>query len=509
MTKNFFKKHNKNGHNHHKNGVNHQESQSHHHRQQKKVVKNTIRTFPKEKLKLNWKVNRSIGPGLVNAGNTCFLNSVLQCLTYSPAFTQYLFNTKHSDKCPIVGFCALCSMRDHVMNSFVSGKSFKKHAALLPRAFTSNLRKISKLLTLGQQEDAHEFLTFLLQAFQKSLTFDIEKVTPQLEESTAISQIFGGKIRSQITCRSCKEKINNYEAFLDLSLDLNRADSVGQALKKFTEVDVIGSDPDNRYKCSKCKQKVQVDKQMTFSQLPPMLNLHLKRFTYDFGLDTMKKIGKHVAFPEVLDMSSFISKDDPQTSNNKNTKYDLYAILVHDGRSCSSGHYYAYVKSPESKWYLMNDQYVMPVSRGEVLRQRAYMLFYKQRGSSSEGEEKTMAQDIKAAQEEEVLKSAVKRKREEAIDEEKEQKQIKKRVHIEDLPIADDPAAWFVQRASDSHHSLRGVLSPATYGAAVSDDSVWAKRDIKDMRKADKNKRYRRRKRLDDRTLNFTIGNLQ
>jgi ubiquitin carboxyl-terminal hydrolase 36/42 len=81
--------------------------------------------------------------------------------------------------------------------------------------------------------------------------FPFRKVTPQIEESTAISQIFGGKIRSQITCHNCHEKINNFEAFLDLSLDLTQVDTIERSLKNFTKIDIIGSDPENRYSCSK------------------------------------------------------------------------------------------------------------------------------------------------------------------------------------------------------------------------------------------------------------------
>ena len=55
--------------------------------------------FDKSKLSPKWKITRKIGPGLINGQNTCFLNSVLECLTYSPAFANYLLQEEHKKTC--------------------------------------------------------------------------------------------------------------------------------------------------------------------------------------------------------------------------------------------------------------------------------------------------------------------------------------------------------------------------------------------------------------------------
>lgn len=55
--------------------------------------------FPPEWLNLKWTQVHRIGAGLQNMGNTCFLNSALQCLTYTPPFANYMLTREHSKTC--------------------------------------------------------------------------------------------------------------------------------------------------------------------------------------------------------------------------------------------------------------------------------------------------------------------------------------------------------------------------------------------------------------------------
>lgn len=55
--------------------------------------------FPPERLTLKWNQVHRIGAGLQNMGNTCFLNSALQCLTYTPPLANHMLSREHSKTC--------------------------------------------------------------------------------------------------------------------------------------------------------------------------------------------------------------------------------------------------------------------------------------------------------------------------------------------------------------------------------------------------------------------------
>lgn len=88
---------------------------------------------------MSWTKVYHVGPGLHNLGNTCFLNSVLQCLVYTAPFTNLLVSKLHSQKCRSEGFCVICEMERHVSVSFL-----KQHPnAISPNGIVANIKSMS------------------------------------------------------------------------------------------------------------------------------------------------------------------------------------------------------------------------------------------------------------------------------------------------------------------------------------------------------------------------------
>lgn len=315
--------------------------------------------FPPERLNLKWTQVHRIGAGLQNMGNTCFLNSALQCLTYTPPFANYMLTREHSKTCHEPGFCMMCTMQNHIIQVFANSGNVIKPIGVL-----NELKRIAKHFRYGSQEDAHEFLRYTVDAMQKSC-LPGTKLDRQTQATTFIHQVFGGYLRSRVKCLNCKAVSDTFDPFLDITLEIKTAPSVSKALEQFVKPEQL--DGENAYKCTKCKKMVTASKRFTIHRSANVLTLSLKRFANFSG----GKITKDVKYPEYLDLRPFMSQTqgDPQV-------YGLYAVLVHSGFSCHAGHYFCYIKASNGQWYQMNDSSVSVSDIRSVLNQQAYVLFY-------------------------------------------------------------------------------------------------------------------------------------
>ncbi|XP_059690691.1 ubiquitin carboxyl-terminal hydrolase 42-like [Gavia stellata] len=319
--------------------------------------------FPPEKICMGWQQRQRAGAGLHNLHNTCFLNSVLQCLTYTPPLANYLLSREHSLSCRQLGFCMMCRMEAHVNMVLRSSAS-----AIEPWAVLSVLKRIGEHFQLGMQEDAHEFLRYTVDAMQRACLSGSSDLDISSQSTTVVHQIFGGFLRSRVTCLSCKAVSDAYETFLDVPLDIKAASSVSAALEDFVKPEQL--DGENCFKCSKCDKMVAASKRFTIHRAPKVLTVCLKRFDHFTG----GKISKVVGYPMYLDLRPYTS----QTAGEP-LLYSLYAVLVHSGGSCHTGHYFCYTKASNGLWYEMDDSSVVPCDFNTVLRQQAYLLFYVRR----------------------------------------------------------------------------------------------------------------------------------
>ncbi|NWV85036.1 UBP42 hydrolase, partial [Dasyornis broadbenti] len=314
--------------------------------------------FPPEKICMDWQQKRRPGAGLYNLGSTCYLNVVLQCLTYTPPLANYLLSRQHSRFCHQHGFCMMCIMEDHVRKVLYSSAT-----AIRPRAVIRDLKFIGQFKP-DIPGDAYEFLRCTVNAMQRACLNGSSN--SDYNESTIIHQIFGGILRSRVTCLSCKTVSDFYKAFLDVLLKIKvRASSLTTALDNFVTPKQM--DGKKGFRCSKCKKKVAASKRVTVHHAPRVLTVCLGRADDQ----SSKKICQVVEYPEYLDLRPYMSD-----TAGEPLLYSLYAVVVHSGHTCLGGHFFCFTKASNEQWYKMNDVSVDSCGIHTVLGQEAYLLFY-------------------------------------------------------------------------------------------------------------------------------------
>ncbi|MED6209044.1 hypothetical protein PIB30_050842 [Stylosanthes scabra] len=201
--------------------------------------------------------------------------------------------------------------------------------------------------------------------------------SPLAEETTLIGYTFGGYLRSKIKCLRCLGKSERYERMMDLTVEIDGdIGTLEEALRQFTAPEIL--DKDNKYNCSRCKSYEKAKKKLTVLEAPNILTIVLKRFQSG----NFEKLNKSVQFPEVLNMTPYMSG-----TKDKSPLYSLYAVVVHlDTMNTSfSGHYICYVKNIQGEWFRTNDSKVEPVELSRVLSERAYMLLYARHSPKPRG----------------------------------------------------------------------------------------------------------------------------
>ncbi|EDX09348.1 GD13899 [Drosophila simulans] len=327
--------------------------------------------YPRENIRIGWKQSErkwQVGTGMINVGNTCYLNSTLQALLHIPALANWLVSEQaHLADCNVAepgSGCIICAMAKTLL------ATQSNQSAVRPFLIYSKLKQICKHMVVGRQEDAHEFLRFLVEAMERAylMRFRNYKELDQLvKETTPLGQIFGGYLRSEVRCLSCNHVSITFQHFQDLLLDIRKADSLEDAFEGHFSRERL---EDMGYKCEGCKKKVSATKQFSLERAPITLCIQLKRFSM-IG----NKLTKQISFKPRIDLSKYAARS--PAAQAQPLTYRLVSMVTHLGASQHCGHYTAIGSTDTGSFYNFDDSYVRPITMQNVCNTNAYIMFFE------------------------------------------------------------------------------------------------------------------------------------
>ena len=317
--------------------------------------------------------------GLVNYGNTCYINSAIHSLSHTLELTDFFLSNKSEenikDKESDSNLLFL-NQWDRLLNGL-----WEDNCTIAPKGFFKMLIKIceEKDIQLGisenMQNDIQEFLMLVLGILHdalsgtkkfrslrnlKGLEMASEKSWTEFFEKdySKIIDLFYGQILTEISdTETGKVYSNNFQpiCFIPLPINLKQDCSIYDCIDLYLEKEQIES-----YKINDEGDERDINKQVRFYRLPKIIIFTINRFN-----NMNQKLNHDIDFPDVLDMSNY--------NTNENTTYELYSICNHYGGS-NGGHYTSYCKN-NNNWYEFNDRSVFKLN--DINKSNAYCLFYK------------------------------------------------------------------------------------------------------------------------------------
>lgn len=329
--------------------------------------------------------------GMANLGNTCFINSCMQILSHTYELNDFLEQGTFRSKLQKKFDSALLIEWDGLRKLL-----WAKNCIISPDRFISVIHKVAafkgrEMFTGYSQNDVPEFLLFVIDCFHTALSREIKMTitgTPQNDTDKVAIQclemvksmyskqysevwnlFYAVHVSEIIEVETGKQLSITPEPYfmVDLPIPPTGPGSVPTLMDCF-DLYVSGEHLTVRNSWYEGgKDTLLVQKKLMFWSLPNVLVIDLKRFNMRF-----QKSQVLLDFPlEQLDLSKYVVG-----YKKESYVYNLYAVCNHSG-GVMGGHYTAYIKNANGRWYHFNDTSVSEIGPMEVVSSKAYVLFYR------------------------------------------------------------------------------------------------------------------------------------
>ena len=178
---------------------------------------------------------------LLQFGNSCYVNSVVQALYFCQPFRKHVLEHMQTGEEQDTLLSVLAELFDQIATSK------KKFGIIHPRKFVTKVKKengkvthciarertsfcCTVLFDNVQQQDAHEFLNYLLNTIGDLLAAH-HRTAGEPASNTWVQDIFQGTLTNETKCLVCETVSSKDEDFLDLSVDIEQNTSLTHCLK--------------------------------------------------------------------------------------------------------------------------------------------------------------------------------------------------------------------------------------------------------------------------------------
>lgn len=345
--------------------------------------------------------------GILNLGNTCYINVNIQMILNCKTLNNLLIEKKDDIDTKELLYSYICILKrlheirkqEHIEMEEENDKIYIRKLKL--SSFIEKFRNIFSQVAFNQQ-DCLEGLTFILTNFHETLcknnkinnpeiilndiryNNDIKKICLEhfkndiKKDYSLFFNLFYSYYLSEIKCDKCNHKVNKIEQYKEISLNLSN-NPVDNNLQKLLDVYFQGEKLED-YKCDSCKEKNFCNKKFTLLNTPRYLLIQLKRFAFNPKTFNMTKILLEANYPLFIDMNKYCLSENINKNINSKNIYTLSSIINHLGVSLQSGHYTSFHKIKD-QWFYADDSDIKKVDEDFLFSSKykkcSYVLIYE------------------------------------------------------------------------------------------------------------------------------------